>query len=146
MIKRMDHVALSVQDMERAIAFYRDVLGFEKVFDRAFDEPMARLIGEPGTRARIVHMRLGEQTLELFHYYHPVGRPRRPDHRQSDLGLTHIGFLVEDFERTMQHLVSRGVRFLGEPVEIRPGVYVAYFYGAEGEVCEIREIRPSETS
>ncbi len=142
MFRRMDHVALSVRDMERVIAFYRDLIGFEVVFDRTFDEPMARLIGEPGTQVRIVHLRLGEAVLELFHYRHPVGRPRPSDARQSDLGLSHIGFLVEDFEATLAHLRGHGVRFLGEPVEIRPGVHVVYFYGAEGEVCEAREILP----
>ena len=45
MFKRADHVAVSVKDMERAIAFYRDVIGMEKVFDREFDARMARLIG-----------------------------------------------------------------------------------------------------
>ena len=144
MFLRMDHVALSVRDMERVIAFYRDVIGFEKVFDRTFDEPMARLIGEPGTEVRIVHLRLGDAVLELFDYHHPKGRPRRPDHRQSDYGLTHIGFMVEDFFGTLAHLQSRGVTLLGEAVEIRPGVFVAYFVGAEGEVCEVREILESE--
>jgi hypothetical protein len=33
------------------------------------------------------------------------------------------------------------VTFLGEPVEIRPGVFVAYFQGAENEICEMREIK-----
>jgi glyoxylase I family protein len=144
MFLRMDHVALSVRDMERVIAFYRDLIGFQVVFDRTFDEPMARLIGEPGTVVRIVHLRLGEAVLELFDYRHPPGRPRPADHRQSDFGLTHIGFMVQDFGATLAHLRAHGVRLLGEPVEIRPGVHVAYFYGAEGEVCEIREILPAE--
>jgi hypothetical protein len=33
------------------------------------------------------------------------------------------------------------VTFLGETVEIRPGVFVAYFQGAENEICEMREIK-----
>ena len=44
-VYRADHVAMSVEDMEKAIAFYRDVVGMEKVFDREFGEGMARLIG-----------------------------------------------------------------------------------------------------
>ena len=56
MFTRADHVAISVKDMEKAIAFYRDVVGMEKVFDREFAEGMAKLIGVPGTRVRIVHM------------------------------------------------------------------------------------------
>jgi catechol 2,3-dioxygenase-like lactoylglutathione lyase family enzyme len=142
MFSRADHVAISVRDMERVIAFYRDVIGMQKVFDRQFDEPMARLIGVQGTSVRIVHMKLGDSVVELFDYRHPQGREPRPDARQSDYGLTHIGFIVEDFWGTYQHLLDRGVAFLGEPVEIRPGVFVAYFQGAEYEVCEIREIVP----
>lgn len=142
MFTRADHVAISVKDMDKAIAFYRDVIGMEKVFDRVFDEPMARLIGVKDTKVRIVHMKLGDSVVELFDYKYPKGREPRPDPQQSDYGLTHIGFRVEDFWGTYQHLLDHGVEFLGEPVEIRPGVLVAYFRGAEYEVCEIREIIP----
>jgi catechol 2,3-dioxygenase-like lactoylglutathione lyase family enzyme len=128
--------------MEKAIAFYRDVIGMTKVFDREFGEVMGRLIGIPGTQVRIVHMKLADSVIELFDYGHPEGRPPPPDRTQGDYGLTHIGFIVEDFWGTYQHLRDHGVAFLGEPVEIRPGVFVAYFRGAEYEVCEIREIVP----
>jgi catechol 2,3-dioxygenase-like lactoylglutathione lyase family enzyme len=140
MIVQADHIALSVKDMDRAIAFYRDVIGMQKTFDREYDETMAQLIGVQGTRVRIVHMKLADTVVELFDYHYPVGREPRPDRRQSDYGLTHIGFLVEDFWATYQHLVDHEVVFLSDPVEVRPGVYVAYFHGAEYEVCEIREI------
>ena len=140
MFKRMDHTAISVKDMEKAIAFYRDVIGMEKVFDRTFDAPLAKLIGVEGTEARVVHMKMGEAMVELFDYKHPKGREPRPDHQQSDFGLTHIGFMVEDFQATLQHLIDNGVELLGEPVEFRPGVFVAYFRGVENEVCEIKEI------
>ena len=140
MFIRADHVAISVRDMEKVITFYQDVLGMEKVFDREFATPIAKLIGVKGAQVRIVHMKLGDSIVELFDYGHPLGREPRRDRMQSDFGLTHIGFLVEDFWGTYQSLVSQGVRFLGEPVEIRPGVFVAYFRGAEYEVLEMREI------
>jgi catechol 2,3-dioxygenase-like lactoylglutathione lyase family enzyme len=143
MFVRMDHVALSVQDMEHAIAFYRDTMGFQVVFDRVFTGPMARLIDEPEVDVRIVHLRLQGAMLELFHYRIPKGRVRPASHRQCDLGLTHIGFIVSDFDATYARLRECGVSFLGEAVEIRPGVRVAYFHGAEGEVCEMREILPA---
>jgi catechol 2,3-dioxygenase-like lactoylglutathione lyase family enzyme len=140
MFKRMDHVGLSVANIEKAIEFYRDVVGMEKTMDREVDSPLARIIGIEGAKARIVHMELGEAVVELFDYHHPEGRQPRPDQNQSDYGLTHIGFRVEDFEQTYQDLKARGVHFLGEPVEIRPGVFVAYFRGAEHEICEMRDI------
>jgi catechol 2,3-dioxygenase-like lactoylglutathione lyase family enzyme len=140
MFTRADHVAVSVKDMEKAIAFYQDVIGMKKVFDGQFDTPMAKLIGVEGTKVRIVHMKLGDSVVELFHYMYPQGRAPGADRQQSDFGLTHIGFMVEDFWGTYQHLLHQGVQFLAEPVEIRPGVFVAYFRGAEYEVCEMREI------
>ena len=142
MFARMDHVAMSVKDMDKAVAFYRDVVGMEKAFDREFDTPMARLIGVEGTRVRIVHMKFHDNVLELFDYHYPPGREPRPDRQQSDFGLIHIGFMVTDFWATYQDLVDRGIEFLGEAFEFRPGVFVAYFRGVEYEVCEIREILP----
>jgi catechol 2,3-dioxygenase-like lactoylglutathione lyase family enzyme len=136
----MDHVAVSVKDMEKAIAFYQDVIGLEKVFDREFDYPIDKLIGVAGAKVRIVHMQLGESVVELFDYYHPKGRDPLPNPQQSDFGLIHIGFRVTNFHETYRELRKRGVQFLGEPIEIRPGVFVAYFRGAEHEVCEMREI------
>jgi len=141
MFERMDHAALSVRNMDRAIAFYSDVIGMEKTFDRTFDESMARLIGIPGTRVRIVHMRLGESVVELFDYQYPKGREPESGRIQADYGVNHIGFMVKDFQATYQQLLDKGVRFLGEPVEIRPNVWVAYFHGAEYEICEMREIK-----
>lgn len=146
MFERLDHVALSVQDMEHAIAFYHDTMGFEPVFDRIFTVPIARLIGEPEAEVRIVHLRLDGAMLELFHYRTPAGRPPPAGHRQCDLGLIHIGFIVSDFDATYARLRERGVVFLGDAVEIRPGVRVAYFTGAEAEVCEMREILPVDQS
>jgi catechol 2,3-dioxygenase-like lactoylglutathione lyase family enzyme len=137
----MDHVAMSVKDMDRCIAFYRDVVGMEVVFDRVYGEDLGRVAGLPGGRARVVHLRLGEEVLELFDYLYPRGEPPDPDRRQCDLGLTHIGFRVDDFAATYRALQERGVEFVGEALEIRPGVTVAYFYGPERVVCEIREIR-----
>ncbi|MBN1105380.1 MAG: VOC family protein [Deltaproteobacteria bacterium] len=144
MFKRMDHVAMSVKEMEKAVAFYRDVIGMEKVYDREFEKPMAQLLGIPRAHVRIVHMELGGFFLELFHYTYPEGREPAQGKLQSDLGLTHIGFMVEDFQGTCRHLKEHGVTFMGEPMEFRPGVHVAYFHGVEHEVCEIREIKPME--
>jgi catechol 2,3-dioxygenase-like lactoylglutathione lyase family enzyme len=144
MFLRMDHAGMSVKNMEKVISFYQDIIGMEKVFDRSFDSPLANIIGERDAKARIVHMRLQDSVVELFDYDHPKGRLPSSDQNQSDFGLTHIGFMVQDFHETYEQLKAKGVKFLGKPVEIRPGVYVAYFHGAEYEICEMREIQDSQ--
>ncbi len=86
----IDEATIS-KNIEKAIEFYRDVIGMEKSLDREFDAPLAQITGLENARARIVHMRLGESVIELFDYKHPQGREPRPDHKQADYGLIHIG-------------------------------------------------------
>ena len=92
MIKSLGHVALGVSDMERSLAFYRDLLGMEAVMDLDIaDDRIARVIGVPGATCRIVHLQLGKQyprAIPVFqpHRYEPRSpvaaiRPRSHSHR-----------------------------------------------------------------
>jgi catechol 2,3-dioxygenase-like lactoylglutathione lyase family enzyme len=141
MIRGLEHVALSVGDLERSIAFYRDLLGMELL--RVLDCPPEMRLGEvaalPGCAARIAHLKSGGLMLELFEYTAPRGRPVPPDRRQADHGLIHIGFTSSDTRADYDRLRGQGVRFLGEPLEFRPGVWIVYFHGPDGEVCELRQ-------
>ena len=43
-----------------------------------------------------------------------------------------------------EELAERGVYFDSEPLEIRPGTFIVYFQGPDGEVCEMRQIPVEE--
>ena len=140
MIENLGHVALGVKDLERSLQFYRDMLGMKVLMELEIaDDRIGRVIGVPGAKCRIVHLRLGTGTLELFQYSQPVGTNVAFGMGQYDQGLIHLGFEINDFHRHFAELKQHGVTFLGEPIEFRPGVWVAYFRGPDGEVCEIRE-------
>ena len=141
MIESLEHVALSVADVERSIAFYRDLLGFTLL--RIIESPPAMRLGDvvglPGCAARIAHLQLGGTMLELFEYQDPRGRPIPPDRTQADQGFIHIGLRSSDARADHARLEASGVRFIHAPVEFRPGVWIAYFRGPDGEVCELRQ-------
>ena len=139
MFTRMDHAAVCVSDMARSIAFLPRHARLEQVFDRVFTGGMARILGVPQAEVRIVHMKLGDGVVELFEYRTPPGAPREAVPQWAH-GITHIGLRVEGFEAAYEALRAQGVRFLGEPTEIRPDVWVAYFCGPDGEVLEMREL------
>ena len=140
MIHCLGHVALSVRDMDRSLKFYRDLLGMKVIMDLDItDDRIARVIGTPGAKCRIVHLKLGDAVLELFKYYAPTGENRAEDMGQHDHGLVHIGFEVTDFHKHIEELKKNDVQLLGKPVEFRPGVWIAYFRGPDGEVCEFRQ-------
>lgn len=140
MIKSLGHVGLGVSNMEKSLQFYRDFLGMDVLMELDItDDRIARVIGVEGAVCRIVHLQSGEGVLELFEYRNPKGKNTACNTNQFDHGLIHIGFEVEDFHEEIDKLLQKGIEMLGEPVEFRPGVWVAYFRGPDGEVCEYRQ-------
>jgi len=141
MIKGIEHIGLSVSDLDRSVAFYRDILGLEvvRILEPSPDSPLEKVVGLPGCRARIAHMQSEKGMLELFEYITPRGKPIPIDHRQADNGFIHMGFTSTDARSDYRVLRENGVKFLSDPVEFRPGVWIFYFYGPDGEVCEMRQ-------
>jgi len=140
MIKSLGHVALGVSDLERSLEFYRDFLGMRMIMDLDIhDERIGRVIGKPDAACRIVHLQLGATILEVFQYTNPKGKNIAAQLNQWDQGFIHIGFEVDHFHTHIQEMRDRGVEFIGEPVEIRPGVWVVYLRGPDGEVFEFRQ-------
>ena len=142
MIKRLEHVALSVSDMDKSLLFYCNLLGMKVIRDL---EPglgggkLGIVVGMPDCCARIVHLDMGGTMLELFQYIKPEGKPLPDGHKQADNGFTHIGLSSDDVLGDYQRLKLAGVDFISEPVEFRPGVWIVYFRGPDGEVCELRQ-------
>jgi lactoylglutathione lyase len=141
MIKGMEHVALSVQNLDRSLSFYKDLLGMDVVrqVEAGPEMGLGDIVGIPGCSARIAHLEIAGFMLELFEYTDPRGIPLAEDRTQADHGFTHLGFTSTDARSDYASLKDAGVEFLGEPVEFRPGVWVVYFYGPDREVCELRQ-------
>ena len=141
MIKNLHHFALSVVDLDRSIEFYRDVIGLTvvRIIECPPEMRLGDVAGMPGCSARIAHLELGAAMLELFEYQDPRGEPISKDRKQADNGYIHVGLTSTDTRADYEMLCSKGVRFVGRPVEFRPDVWIVYFYGPDGEVCELRE-------
>ena len=91
MIRTLAHVMIRVTDLERAVAFYRDVLGLKEAF---------RLHGDDGT-VRIVYLHAGErQFVELSR---GNGEPAAPA-----LGYVHICFEVQEIRALYERLERAG--------------------------------------
>jgi methylmalonyl-CoA/ethylmalonyl-CoA epimerase len=108
---RIDHVGISVANLEESVAWYVEKLGFELV------RPIARNPDSPTTIARV---RRGNFTIELFEIQ---GAAPLPDYRRdpsADLrvhGLAHFAFEVDDARAVMNELESKGVEIVLRPRE-----------------------------
>ena len=71
MIRGIHHTAISTGDIERALAFYRDLLGFEMVYPSAWEigpKSADGITGLKDSAARVVMLRAGNACIELFQY------------------------------------------------------------------------------
>ena len=121
------HTGLTVSDLDRSIAFYRDLLGLELVSQWDSAQPYLRtIVGYPDAELRIALLRLPRggvaasgHHIELLEYRAPRGV--RGDARTFNPGNAHVAFMVEDLAAAYADLKAKGVRFKSAPVEIIHG-------------------------
>jgi catechol 2,3-dioxygenase-like lactoylglutathione lyase family enzyme len=144
-VTAVDSVGITVSDMDRSIAFYRDVLDFVPESDVEVDgEPYERLFGVFGLRVRAVGMRLGTEHIQLLQFLAPAGRPIPADSRSNDLWFQHIAIIVSDMERAYARLRTKSVRHASSGPQRLPdwnpdagGIEAFYFRDPDGNHLEI---------
>ncbi len=139
----VSHIAICTRDMEQSLAFYRDVLGMEVIFD-GYTDPTegGRLHNYQQARSsrRRVSLRFGvgkKPTLTLTS--HPgealTGAPLKLD----QMGITHFSFTVPDPEAWLEELSAKGAQ-LGGPrasfVNAAGRIRSFYVYDPDGIIIQ----------
>jgi glyoxylase I family protein len=154
-LSRVDHIALTVPDLDAATRFYSDVIGGCELYRLGpFDAeelprtPDGRDWGEahinvPGARLMIAMLQVGPTLmLELFHYEKPAGASTQPP-RNCDPGGHHIAFKVDDLDVATRYLRDRGVRVMEGPIVLNEGpcagLRLNYFLDPWGNQLELVE-------
>ena len=143
MIRGIHHTAISTGDLERALAFYRDLLGFSMVGNFAWPvgtETADRITGLQASSARVVMLRAGNAFIELFQYASPPPRPNDPGRPVCDHGITHLCLDVTDLDTEYARLRAAGMTFHCPPQDLE-GVRTTYGRDPDGNVIELQEIR-----
>jgi lactoylglutathione lyase len=143
----VDHFGVTVRDVDRSLAFWRDLLGLHEVGRGVVEwEHLDRLVALDGTKIEWVELRIpGGGTVELSQYHHPAGAPIAPG-EENEPGRSHISLLVEDLPGLLSALTGAGVRArTDEPVAIPVGAYAggkaAYVFDPDGVEIELIERR-----
>lgn len=125
-LRGADHLGFIVPDLDEAVKFFVEVMGCEAFYKmgpfKADDDWMAVHLGV-NPRAEIPQMRLVRcgygANLEILQYKTLDQDVRMP--KNSDLGGYHFAFYVDDMDRAVTYLKSKGVKFLGEPTVMASG-------------------------
>ena len=148
MVKRVDHFALTVGDLERSLRFYRDLLGLEVRVRRVWDEEYVReMVGFPDASMDIALLALPgseDQQLELIEYLQP--RAKAPRNPINTAGSAHLCFMVDDIQEIYERLRRAGTEFVSAPVAVpvgpNKGRRTAYLLDPDGIVVQL--MQPAE--
>ena len=148
----VEDVALTVEDLDRAVPFYRDALSFVPVDTTTLSGPSVdRLVGVFGARMRRVTMRLGQETIRLVEFRSRQGRPIPPDSRSNDLWFQHIAIVVSDMEQAYDRVRSHGVTHVSPRPQTLPasipaaaGISAFYFKDPTGNALELIHYPPDK--
>jgi glyoxylase I family protein len=116
----VDHIGITVPDLDQATSFFVDVLGCEYLYSLGpfvhdGDWMSEHLNVADDTVMRQLHFfRLGGQAIfEVFEYAAADQRQTPP--RNSDVGGHHVAIYVTDLDAAVAHLHRLKLRVLGEP-------------------------------
>lgn len=123
------HVAITVSDIHRSLAFYRDLLGFPV---------LGRLYFGGETGMVIDFLDIGNNALlEIFSFTNAAIKPTDFISDDRQLGLRHMGFRVDSVAAVAARVRQAGVEFTLEPLDAVGGVRIAFFKDPDGTLVEI---------
>ncbi|MFQ5853971.1 MAG: VOC family protein [Candidatus Binatia bacterium] len=120
-IDHIDHVALTVKDLERSIAWYQEVLGLERRYQEVWGNQPAMLCAGPTCVALFASA---------------TATPNAPPDRTNTIVMKHLAFRVDrdNFEQAQAELSRRRIEFSFEDHGISHSIY---FRDPDGHEIEI---------
>ncbi|MHB8104045.1 MAG: VOC family protein [Dehalococcoidales bacterium] len=121
MIKKIDHIAVVVKDVDSAIKSYTDMFGFKVVEKR----------DGPGGEFTSAMLALGDIRVELFAPLKPGSFSKFIEEKGG--GLHHISFLTDDIVKEMKNLKAQGKKLQNEEPMSLPGAKIAFVHPSAAE-------------
>lgn len=141
MIVGIHHIAVGVDDIDRALTFYTEGLGFEILKQSEFGESeyVDRAIGLKNARGKSAMLKGPNIYLELWQFVNP--QPRDLRSRPCDHGYSHFALQVDNIQKEYDRLQTHGMEFVGEVVNMKDGSFAIYGRDPGGNIIELYEIR-----
>ena len=138
-------VVMTVADMDRSMEFYTHVLTFEKESETERSGPdFDALYGVPNAHIHVVHLKLGDESIELLQFPGSPGAPVPVDARSNDLSFQHVAIIVSDMDRAYAVLRQNHVQHISSYPQRLPdwnpnaaGIRAFYFRDPDGHPLEI---------
>jgi glyoxylase I family protein len=144
-----DHTGITVSNLERSLAFWRDVLGFELSHRAHQTGNMAgEITGVAGAEIKLAVVRApGGHKIELLEYRAPADRNKHLDLRPCDVGHVHVALVVDNLDAILEKIGRSGWKAAGTPQTLtagpNTGKRVIYVRDPDGTTIEFMQPPPS---
>ena len=141
-----DHTGFTVSNLERSLAFWQDVLGFELSHRAHQTGDLAREItGVPGAEISIAVLKAPGHKIELLEYHAPPDR-KHVDLRPCDVGSVHVALTVDNLDAVLSTIAASGWKTEGQPQTLKSGPNagkrVIYVRDPDGTTIEFMQQPP----
>lgn len=141
----LDHISVTVSNLDRSLAFYRDLLGMREVERHRLEgETISRMAGKSAVVMEVVRLAAPETPgilLDLQQYVAPPGRVSNA--ALGDAAHAHFCLGVPDLAAAYRDLKARGVSFVSDPVafDLDWGqVHVVFMRDPDGFIVELMQV------
>ncbi len=140
-----------VQNLDKSLEFYRDVLGLEVAVSQPFapNAAIAKLGNTLGGQSRYTALKVpgSEIGIELIEYKDIERKPQHP--RFYDPGAANMALRVRDLDAVFAKLQKFGAKVItaaGKPVTINNTIHVVFVQDPDGFVVELGQGTPPADS
>ena len=139
-----DHTGFTVSNIERSLAFWRNVLGFELSHRPHQTGKLAsEITGVPGAEIQIAVLKGYGHKIELLEYLAPADR-KYANLRPCDVGFVHVALQVDDLDAVLEKIAASGWKAAGKPQTLtagpNAGKRVMYVRDPDGTTIEFMEV------
>jgi catechol 2,3-dioxygenase-like lactoylglutathione lyase family enzyme len=143
-----DHTGLTVANIERSLAFWQEVLGFELSHRAHHTGDLAsEVTGVPGAEISIAVLKGYGHKIELLQYLAPSDR-KHVGLRPCDVGSVHVALLVDDLNAVLNTIAASGWKAAGKPQTLKSGPNagkrVVYVRDSDGTTIEFMQAPPPD--
>lgn len=130
-IKKINHIAIAVNDVDESLKFWRDALGLK----------VDHIEDVPSQKSEVVFLPVGDSEVELVRPTSPgTGVAKFIEERGG--GMHHLCFEVDNIDEMLSQLKDKGIRLINEVALELPGRKMAFIHpkSTNGVLVELYEV------
>ncbi len=103
MVTKIDHIGVAVKNLEESLKFYQETLGLELHGVEIVEEQ----------KVKVAFLPIGDTEIELLESTDPEGPIAKYIDKKGE-GVQHIAYRVDDIEKAIADMLSKGVKMIDE--------------------------------